>query len=94
MSSGAEFIRELAGIPRQVVLDQAQERFADGFNDAAEIAINTLSVKIDALMDTIRGGGSLSDVEQKVLATLTDIRLETETQFVGYWSEGTPAVPR
>lgn len=69
---------------REVIKDQADEKYRIGFSRSAQIALRHLEDKLDTLKETMKDRG-LSKAEQLLYAHLDELRIDIETSYDRYW---------
>ena len=53
---------------------------------AANIGVAILTDKIESFMSRMKSGDFLSEPEQRLLASLTELKAETEASFIDCWA--------
>lgn len=87
MSAWSGFGRELLDGVRGVASEHEDAAFVKGFNKAASLCVNLVTEATDALLAKITGGELLSPEEQQVLARLTALKADMESQLRGFEAE-------
>ena len=89
MSNGGNFVRDvrdgLLDSARTVVNNHDDESYADGFAEATKICTAVLSKNIADLMAKMKSAPYLTDQEQFLLASLTEIESGTEKDLREFW---------
>lgn len=81
------FGRELLDGVRGVASEQTDAAFINGFKEAASLCLRLVADTIDALLAKITSGGLLSPEEQQVLARLTTLKTDMESELLRYGAE-------
>lgn len=63
------------------------EAFNDGYNEAANICVEIINQKIDALFNNITSNSYLTNQEQFMLSNLKELKSETEEQLRKFWND-------
>ncbi|MGV9216120.1 hypothetical protein ACTFTM_30070 [Micromonospora sp. RB23] len=74
------------GAIRDSAAARADGAFADGYNEAANICVAALEGKIDGLMGQISANRYLSDQEQYLVASLRELKSNTERALRDFWN--------
>jgi hypothetical protein len=61
------------------------QEFANGFNEAANMAVDAITAKTDALKSRMGSGKGLSSAEQAVYAELDTLKAELHEAFIKFW---------
>lgn len=77
-------VRFVTDAIRQGAKSHVDDAYIQGFNAAANVAVDALSEGIDDLLSRITRTGPLSDAEQLLLAHLTRIRADIEGRLRAY----------
>ncbi len=88
MSRGKDIARDLLSDARTAALSgmrkAADDSFVDGFNEASHICVSILTTNIDDLLNKVKSGSNLTDREQFLLLSLTEMKSATERDLFDF----------
>lgn len=87
MASQGNFLSDILQRVRADAHARVDEGFVQGFNEAANVCVNAVSARFDAVMKRIAPGSSLSEAEQLLLAELNTLKAEMEADLRAFWQE-------